>query len=70
MTFEVFSSLSNSVLLYCHHSKIRDFEVITRKPNFHDKIVTLGSSKGNLKNPTLRSPSVHEAATLWERTRF
>lgn len=68
MTFEVFSSLSNSVLLYPHHSRIGDFEVITRKPNFHDRIVTLGSSKGNLEKTTLCLPPVHEA--LWERTRF
>lgn len=70
MTFEVFSSLSDSVFLYPHHSRIRDFEVITRKPNFHYRIVALGSSKGSLEKPTLRLPLVGDAAAPWQRMRF
>lgn len=37
------------VLFYSHNSRIRDFEMIASYPDFHDRIVTLGSSSGSSK---------------------
>ena len=72
LTFLVMSP--EIVLSYSHNSRIRDFEMITTYPNFHDKAMTLGSTSGssevNLENTELSLTLADETAAILQTTRY
>lgn len=72
LTFLVMSP--ETVLSYSHNSRIRDFEMITNYPNFHDKTMTLGSTSGssevNLENTELSLTLADETVAVLQTTRY